>query len=76
LSASICSSDGTPGGKEPKLTPRQQADLVRMHGTGDRTIAGLMEVFSIGRAAVYRSSNAPKRPLGPDKTEPTSPIKC
>ncbi|MFF5210481.1 helix-turn-helix domain-containing protein [Streptosporangium sp. NPDC000396] len=33
---------------------RQQAELVRMHATGDYTIADLMEVFSIGRATVYR----------------------
>jgi putative transposase len=39
--------------------------LVRMHGTGGRTIADLMEVFSIGRATVHRSSNAAKPPLEP-----------
>ncbi|MUN37344.1 recombinase family protein [Actinomadura litoris] len=42
-------------GRAPKLTARQQAELVRMHGTGDHTIAELMEVFSIGRATVYRA---------------------
>lgn len=31
---------------------RQQAELVRMHATGDCTIADLMEVFSIDRANV------------------------
>ncbi len=41
-------------GRQPKLTARQQAELVRMHATGDYTIAELMEVFSIGRATVYR----------------------
>ena len=41
-------------GCQPKLTARQQAELVRMHATGDYTIAELMEVFSIGRATVYR----------------------
>jgi len=35
-------------------TTRQQAELVRMHATGDYTIAELTEVFSIGRATVYR----------------------
>ena len=33
---------------------RQQAELVRMHAAGDYTIAELMEVFSVGRATVYR----------------------
>ncbi|QKW40648.1 helix-turn-helix domain-containing protein [Actinomadura sp. NAK00032] len=42
-------------GRAPKLTARQQAELVRMHATGDHTIAELMEVFSIGRATVHRT---------------------
>jgi hypothetical protein len=41
-------------GKQPKLTTRQQAELVRMHASGEYTIAELMEVFFIGRATVYR----------------------
>ncbi|MFC4909366.1 helix-turn-helix domain-containing protein [Actinomadura gamaensis] len=36
---------------------RQQAELVRMHATGDDTIAELMEVFCVGRATVYRVLN-------------------
>jgi hypothetical protein len=47
-------SRGRLKGRQPKLTPRQQAELARMHGTGGYTIAELMEVFSIGRATVYR----------------------
>ncbi len=50
----IARSCGKLKGKQPKLTARQQAELVRMHATGDYTIADLMEVFSIGRATVYR----------------------
>lgn len=41
-------------GRRPKPAARRQAELVRMHATGDDTIAGLMEVFSVGRATVYR----------------------
>lgn len=41
-------------GRQPKLSARQQAKLVRMHATGEYTIAELMEVFSVGRATVYR----------------------
>jgi DNA invertase Pin-like site-specific DNA recombinase len=50
----IARSRGKLKGKQPKLSTRQQADLVRMHGTGEYTIADLMEVFSIGHATVYR----------------------
>ena len=49
----IARSRGKLKGKRPKLTDRQ-AELVRMHTTGDYTIADLMEVFSVGRATVYR----------------------
>ena len=41
-------------GKKPKLTARQQAGLARMHAAGEYTIADLMEVFSVGRATIYR----------------------
>jgi hypothetical protein len=36
-----------------KTLARQQAELRRMHDTGEDTIAELMEVFSVGRATVY-----------------------
>jgi DNA invertase Pin-like site-specific DNA recombinase len=50
----IAKGRGRLKGKQPKLTTRQQAELVRMHASGDYTIAELMEVFSVGRATVYR----------------------
>ncbi len=50
----IARSRGKLKGKQPKLSPRQQAELARMHATGEYTISELMEVFSIGRATVYR----------------------
>ncbi len=50
----VARSRGRLKGKKPKLTARQQAELTRMHATGEYTIAELMEVFSIGRATVYR----------------------
>jgi DNA invertase Pin-like site-specific DNA recombinase len=53
----IARSRGKLKGRAPKLTARQQAELVRMHATGDYTIAELMEVFSVGRATVYRTLN-------------------
>ena len=50
----IARAKGKLKGKRPKLTGRQQGELVRMHGTGEYTIAELMEVFRVGRATVYR----------------------
>ncbi|MCX5114688.1 hypothetical protein OOK13_40745 [Streptomyces sp. NBC_00378] len=42
-------------GRQPKLSARQQAEPVRMHATGDYTIAELMKVFSVGRPTVCRA---------------------
>jgi DNA invertase Pin-like site-specific DNA recombinase len=50
----IARSRGKLKGKQPKLTARQQAELVRMRASGEYTIADLMEMFSVGRATVYR----------------------
>lgn len=50
----IARSRGKLKGRVPKLTARQQAELVRMHATGDYTIVELQEVFSVGRATVHR----------------------
>ncbi len=50
----IARARGRLKGRRPKLSARQQAELRRMHGTGGYTIAELMEVFSVGRATVYR----------------------
>lgn len=49
----VARAKGKLKGKQPKLTARQQAELARMHATGEYTIAALMEVFSVGRATVY-----------------------
>jgi DNA invertase Pin-like site-specific DNA recombinase len=50
----VARSKGKLKGKQPKLTTRQQAELVRMRSTGEYSIADLMEMFSVGRATVYR----------------------
>jgi DNA invertase Pin-like site-specific DNA recombinase len=42
-------------GKQPKLSVKQQRELVRMYGTGEYTIADLAEVFTVSRTTVYRT---------------------
>lgn len=51
----VARAKGKLRGKQPKLTARQQAELARMHATGEYTITELMELFSVGRATVYRT---------------------
>ena len=50
----VARSKGKLKGKKPKLTAGQQAELVRMRADGEYSIADLMEMFSVGRATVYR----------------------
>jgi DNA invertase Pin-like site-specific DNA recombinase len=50
----VARSRGKLKGKQPKLTARQQAELVRMRASGEYSIADLMAMFSVGRATVYR----------------------
>ncbi|WP_149262222.1 hypothetical protein [Actinomadura sp. K4S16] len=44
-------------GRQPQLTARRQAELVRMHGISDYTITEQVGPFSVGRAMVYRVLN-------------------
>jgi DNA invertase Pin-like site-specific DNA recombinase len=50
----IAKAKGRLRGKPPKLTDRQQRELVRMHATGDYSIAELGGVFNVARPTVYR----------------------
>jgi DNA invertase Pin-like site-specific DNA recombinase len=51
----VARAKGKLRGKQPKLSARQQRELVRMAGTGEFTIADLAEVFTVSRATVYRT---------------------
>ncbi|MDX3763127.1 recombinase family protein [Streptomyces sp. AK02-04a] len=50
----VARAKGKLKGKQPKLTARQQAHLVKEHRSGEHTIADLAELFSVSRATVYR----------------------
>lgn len=56
-------------GRSPKLSPAQENHLVELHAAGSHSIAELAELFTIGRATVYRaleraatSRTLPRRP--------------
>ena len=51
----IARAKGKLRGKQPKLSPKQQTELKRMHATGGYSISDLAEVFSISRPTVYRT---------------------
>jgi DNA invertase Pin-like site-specific DNA recombinase len=51
----IARAKGKLRGKKPKLTDKQQRELIRMHGTGDYSVSDLAEVFAVSRPTVYRT---------------------
>ncbi|WP_007024774.1 recombinase family protein [Saccharomonospora iraqiensis] len=51
----VVKAKGKLRGKQPKLSTKQQRELVRMYGTGEYTIADLAEVFTVSRTTVYRT---------------------
>jgi hypothetical protein len=58
----IARAKGKLRGKQPKLTTRQQRELVRMQDTGEYSIAELGELFTVSRAPSTASSNATASP--------------
>ena len=42
-------------GRQPKLSPQQQAHLVKLDGDGEHSISELASLFGISRASVYRT---------------------
>ncbi len=51
----VARAKGRLRGKQPKLSQRQEAHLVALHGAGEHTISELEELFSITRSTVYRA---------------------
>ncbi len=58
----VARAKGKLRGKQPKLSAKQQRELVRMYGTGEYTIADLAEVFAVSRTTVYRTLQRAARP--------------
>ncbi|MGF2944005.1 recombinase family protein [Mycobacterium sp. Lab-001] len=51
----VARAKGRLKGRQPKLSTTQQAELRRMHDTGNYTITDLAELFAISRPTVYRT---------------------
>ena len=53
----VAKAKGKLKGRQPKLSKKQQTELVRMHDAGDHSITDLAGLFSISRPTVYRTLN-------------------
>ena len=51
----VAKAKGRLRGKQPKLTPRQEAHLIELHDAGRHTKAELAELFGVARSTVYRA---------------------
>ncbi|MGH9022008.1 MAG: recombinase family protein [Acidimicrobiia bacterium] len=51
----VAKAKGRLRGKQPKLSPKQEAHLVALHQAGQHTISELEELFSVTRSTVYRA---------------------
>lgn len=51
----IAKAKGRLRGKAPKLSPKQEELLVRLHDAGEHTSAELADLFGVGRSTVYRA---------------------
>lgn len=56
----VARAKGKLKGRQPKLTPKQRAELVKMHGKGEHSISDLAELFAVSRPTVYRVLAADK----------------
>ena len=64
----VAKARGRLRGKQPKLSPSQEAHLVTLYAAGEHTVSELEELFTITRSTVYR---AIRRAGG--RAAPTSP---
>jgi DNA invertase Pin-like site-specific DNA recombinase len=51
----VARAKGRLRGRQPNLSAKQQAELRRMHKSGDYSIADLAELFTVSRPTVYRT---------------------
>jgi len=51
----VAKAKGRLRGKQPKLSPLQEAHLVALHRSGEHTSADLAELFNVARSTVYRA---------------------
>lgn len=68
----VARAKGRLRGKQPKLSPRQEAHLVELHAAGQHTISELEELFSVTRSTVYRALTRARTRTGTTSTTSTT----
>ncbi len=60
----VARANGRLRGKQPKLSPAQEAHLVKLYRAGEHTIGELEELFAVTRSTVYRAIRRAGRGVG------------
>jgi len=61
----VARAKGRLRGKQPKLSPRQEAHLVQLYQAGEHTVSEFEELFPVPRSTIYRAitrAGGPKTP--------------
>jgi len=67
----VARAKGRLRGKQPKLSPRQEAHLLQLYRAGGHTISELEELFTVTRSTVHR---AVERAGGRTKAPPAAQV--
>jgi DNA invertase Pin-like site-specific DNA recombinase len=51
----VAKANGRLHGKQPKLSPTQEAHLVKLYRAGEHTVSELEELFPVTRSTIYRA---------------------
>ena len=55
----VARAKGKLKGRQPKLSPKQQVELKKVHGAGEHSISDLAEIFDVSLPIIYRTLNRP-----------------
>ncbi len=70
----VAKAKGRLRGRQPKLSPRQEAHLVELYRAGEKNPAELDELLSVGRSTVYRAIQRALPPQPGDKADAPRPV--
>jgi DNA invertase Pin-like site-specific DNA recombinase len=62
----VAKAKGRLRGKQPKLSPTQEAHLVKLYRAGEHTVSELEELFPVTRSTIYRAIARAGRRAAPD----------
>jgi predicted DNA-binding protein YlxM (UPF0122 family) len=69
----IARANGRLRGKQPKLSARQHAHVLKLHQAQEHNITEIAELFSVSRATIYRTLARAGTPVARVPPQPSRP---